>query len=267
MYTMENRELLNEFVSFLSKPGYSNLQIDCYPDEKNRTTADIDAIAGHIAIEHTSIDTIPNQRLNSARFLKVIGNLEQEFANLPFYLGITFEDCAITAGQDWIAIRERLKNWILTDTPNLSVDKPYAPYKVPGIPFTIYVTKNTDLSGRLSFSRFDPGDNTLSHRVKDLFSRKAAKLNKYQRDGKTTLLLVENSDIALMSDYKLLNAIQQAYPDGLPDGIDEIWYADTSIGDESRFVNFTHKLPPNNKLKTSRRSNNLLNYLNTINTD
>ena len=60
--------------------------------------------------------------------------------------------------------------------------------------------------------------------------------------------------------------VQQAYPDGLPDGIDEIWYADTSIADESRFVNFTFDLLPNYKLTTSRRSNNLLNYLNTINT-
>lgn len=248
---MENRELLNEFVTFLSKHGYSNLQIGCYPDEMNRTTADIDAIAGHIAIEHTSIDTIPNQRLNSDRFLKVIGNLEQEFADLPFYLGITFEESAITTGQDWLAIRERLKNWINKDIPGLSVDKPYAPYSVPGIPFTIYVTKNTDQSNGLSFSRFAPGDNTLSDRVKDLFDKKAAKLNKYQRDGKLTLLLVENSDIALMNDNKLLNAIQQAYPDGLPDGIDEIWYADTSIGDESRFVNFTPDLLPNDKFTTT----------------
>lgn len=250
MNTMENRELLNEFVTFLSKHGYSNLQIDCYPDEMNRTTADIDAIAGHIAIEHTSIDTIPNQRLNSDRFLKVIGNLEQEFADLPFYLGITFEESAITIGQNWLAIRDRLKDWIDKDSPNLSVDKPYSPYKVLGIPFTIYVTKNTDLSGRLSFSRFPPGDNTLSYRIKDLFNRKAAKLNQYQRAGKTTLLLVENSDIALMNDNKLLNAIQQAYPDGLPDGIDEIWYADTSIRDESRFINFTPDLLPNNKSTT-----------------
>ena len=242
MNLMENRKLLNEFVTFLHKHGYPNLQIDFYPDKKNRTTLDIDAIAGPFAIEHTSIDTIPNQRLNSDRFLKVIGNLEQEFANLPFYLGITFENSAITIGQDWIAIREALKNWILEDTPNLSVDKPYTPYKVPGIPFKIYVTKNRDLSGRLRFSRFDPGDNTLPNRVKDLFNRKAAKLKKYQRDGKTRLLLVENNDIALMNDYKLLNAIQQAYPDSLPDGIDEIWYADTSIEDESRFVNFTPDL-------------------------
>ena len=267
MNLMENRKLLDEFITFLRKHGYPHLQIDCYPDEKNRTTADIDAIAGSFAIEHTSIDTIPNQRLNSDRFLKVIGNLEQEFASLPFYLGITFKESAITTGQDWLVIRETLKSWILEDSSNLTVDKPYTPYEVPGIPFTIYVTKNTDPSGRLSFYRFDPNDNTLPNRVKDLFNRKAVKLKKYQRDGKTTLLLAENNDIALMYDHKLLNAIQQAYPEGLPEGIDEIWYADTSIGDESRFVNFTPDLLRNNNLKPSRGSNNLLNYLNTINTN
>ena len=264
---MENRKLVNEFVAHLQKCHAPNLKIEYYPDERNRNTSDIDAVAGQFAIEHTSIDTIPNQRLNSARFLKVIGNLEQEFANLPFYLGIKFEESAITTGQNWLGISEALKSWILEDAPNLSVNNLDTPHNIPGIPFTIYVTKNTDPSGRLSFHRFDPDDNTLPNRIKDLFNRKAVKLKKYQRDGKTTLLLVENNDIALMSDYKLLNAIQQAYPEGLPDGIDEIWYADTSIGDGSRFVYFTPDLLRNNNSTTSRRSNNLLNYLNTINTD
>ena len=263
---MENRKLINEFVAYLRKHGHPTLKIEYYPDEKNRSTADIDAIAGLFAIEHTSIDTIPNQRRNSHWFGKIIKNLEQEFANLPFYLRITLRENSITTGQDWSAVREALKNWILEDAPDLSVTKPYTPCKVPGVPFMIYVTKDTDISGRVRFDRFDPNDKTLHNRVKDLFNRKVSKLVKYQRSGKTTLLLVENDDPALMSDYKLLDAVQQAYPDGLPDGIDEIWYADTSIADESRFVNFTFDLLPNYKLTTSRRSNNLLNYLNTINT-
>ena len=70
----------------------------------------------------------------------------------------------------------------------------------------IYVTKDTDISGRVRFDRFDPNDKTLHNRVKDLFNRKVLKLVKYQRSGKTTLLLVENDDPALMSDYKLLDA-------------------------------------------------------------
>lgn len=38
--------------------------------EKSRKTSDIDAIAGYFAIEHTSIDTLPNQRRDSDWFRK-----------------------------------------------------------------------------------------------------------------------------------------------------------------------------------------------------
>ena len=139
-------------------------------------------------------------------------------------------------------IRSLLKNWILKVAPRLTVVKPYTPYKVSGIPFTIYVTKGTGVRRGARFSRFPPDDDTLSIRIRDLIDKKAEKLVPYQVVGKTTVLLIENGDIALMNDWKLLNAVRSAYPKGLPSGIDEIWYADTSIQDRIRFINFTHDL-------------------------
>ena len=238
---MENRELINEFVAHLQKHRYRNLKVNCYPDDENRNTPDIDAIAGTFAIEHTSIDTIPDQRLNSDRFTKVIGNLEQELAILPFYLEITFKENAVTIGQNWEEIHSTLKKWILEEALHLPITKPYTQYIIPGIPFEIYVTKNNDSKG-VRFSRFPPDDNTLPERIKNLFDRKASKLLKYQEVGKTTILLVENGDIALMNTQKLLHAVQSVYSDGLPSGVDEIWYADTSIQDRIRFINFTPNL-------------------------
>ena len=58
----------------------------------------------------------------------------------------------------------------------------------------------------------------------------------------TTILLIENDDIALMNEVKMLDAIRGAYPDGLPCGVDEIWFADTSIPKEPRFQNFTAEI-------------------------
>lgn len=170
---MENRELVNKFVTYLQKHDYPNLKVDYYPDEINRSTPDIDAIAGPLAIEHTSIDTIPNQRLNSDRLMKFIGNLEKELDFLPFYLGITFEYNAITTGQDWEMIRSLLKNWILEVASRLTVVRPYTSYKVPDIPFAIYVTKETGSRGGVRFSRFPPDDDTLFIRIRDLFDKKS----------------------------------------------------------------------------------------------
>ena len=52
-------------------------------------------------------------------------------------------------------------------------------------------------------------------------------------------MLVENDDIALMNEAKMLDALREAYPDGLPQGVDEIWFADTSISDKPQFRDFT----------------------------
>ena len=68
------------------------------------------------------------------------------------------------------------------------------------------------------------------------------KLSKYQGPSATTILLVENDDIALMNELKMLDAIGEAHPDGLPQGVDEIWFADTSIPDKPQFHDFTTKI-------------------------
>lgn len=72
--------------------------------------------------------------------------------------------------------------------------------------------------------------------------RKGAKLAKYQEPGTTTVLLVENGDIALMNDGKMLDAIRNAYPDGLPPGVDQLWFVDTSISDSPQFRDFSADL-------------------------
>lgn len=237
---MENRDIINKFVGHLQKTyNLLNLKIDCYPDDVNRESPEIDAIAGPFAIEHTSIDTVPYQRRNSDWFMKVINDLEQEFANLPFYLRIAFEYEAITTKQNWVAIREALKKWILEDAPCLSVPKPYTPYPISGIPFNIYVTKDTNPSGCVRFSRFAPNDHTLSDRIKELIDKKAKKLAKYKCSGKTTIILIENNDIALMNAQKMRQAIRDAYPAGCPAITDKIWYANTSVPEHIEFIDVT----------------------------
>jgi len=66
------------------------LQVDRWPDEETRDSKDIDAEAGDFAIEHTSIDTIANQRRDSAWFKGAVGCLEGELhCEHPFRLVVT----------------------------------------------------------------------------------------------------------------------------------------------------------------------------------
>ena len=228
MIYLEDSCVIAKFVAHLRKNGHPGLQVDLCPDKQNRVSPDIDAIAGPFAIEHTRIDTLPNQSRNNDWLDEVTGGLGKELSSqLPFRLSIILEYGAITTNQDWKAIKQALRNWIINESPGL-VNGHHVLGNVPGIPFKLTVFKDTDMPPKLVFSRFDPNDNTFSDRLKVLCDRKAKKLAKYQGTGTTTVLLIENNDIALMHPIIMRQEIQKAYPNGLPPGVDKIWYADTA---------------------------------------
>lgn len=100
MKDMKDCDVIDEFVVFLRKNGQPGLKVDRRPDIENRDSPDIDAIAGPFAIEHTRIDSLPNQSRNNDWFIQVVGGLEKELsAQISFYLGVALEYTAITTGQ------------------------------------------------------------------------------------------------------------------------------------------------------------------------
>ena len=238
---MDDRSVIKAFIDHLRVIGFPGLKVDCWPEDKNRDTQEIDAIAGPFAIEHTSVDTLPKQRRDSDWFMQAVGSLNAELPSVPFRLRITIEYGAVTKGQNWTAIREALKTWVTNDANRLT-DGRHIMENVPAIPFRIHVTKSSDRPPGVFIGRREPHDDTLPDRTRILFDRKAEKLAKYHKSGTTTVLLVENDDIALMNETKMLKAIREAYPVGLPSGVDQVWYADTSIPSEIKFYNFTAEL-------------------------
>lgn len=244
---LQDYDVIDAFIEYLRGHGYPELTAPSYPDKENRSTCDIDAIAGPFAIEHTSIDTLPNQCCYDDWFKKVTGNIEQESENqLSFRMTITFPYNAVDKGkgQDWVAIQKSLKSWIFEKSPHLEFGK-HSLNNIPGIPFQLDVYKRSSHIPGIAFSRYEPNDETLSCRIKELFDRKAKKLKKYKDRGKITILLIESNDIALMDvqGWKILSAIREAYPFGLPDGVDKIWYVGTAeLPDRIIFKDFTPDL-------------------------
>ena len=150
---------------------------------------------------------------------------------------------AVKKGQDWSAIREALKTWILTKAPGLPDGRRVIDEgTIPGVPFGLLVTKRSHRPAAINFGRMEPEDNTLSARTRKQLDRKAAKLAKYHPE-KTTVLLVESNDMAMMNHSKLSEAIEKAYSRRLPPGVDQLWYSDTSVpGAEVVFMDLTHDL-------------------------
>lgn len=155
---MTDYEVIEAFVKHLQEHGYPRLKICRYPDQENRSSSDIEAIACPFAIEHTSIDTLPNQRRNNDWFIQVIGDLEQEFeSQLSFRISIMFPYDAATKGKgrDRIAIRKALKSWILEKSPHLEFGK-HDLTNIPGIPFQLKVDKRTSHIPGVAFWRSKP---------------------------------------------------------------------------------------------------------------
>ena len=157
---MKDCAVVEAFVAHLAANGYPGLRVDKWPERENRRSPQIEAIAEKFAIEHTSIDSLPNQRGKSDWFMRVTGRLEKELPIPPHRLNITLEYDAITKGQDWGAIRETLKTWVIENCHQLP-DGHYTLENLPGIPFQLRVIKQTDRPPRIIFGRIAPEDKSL----------------------------------------------------------------------------------------------------------
>ena len=243
---MCEQEVIIAFVGHLGiLRGLSNLSVDRWPDKENRTEPEIDAIAGDFAIEHTSIDSVTNQRQRDDWYSQVVKHLDQVIGDcVDCGLTIALDFYAIGKGMDWSGIRADLKNWIVNHAPTLGngTHEIVLPTSIPTeFPIVMRVWKGTAPS-IVGFLRIDPEDDTLPVRIGKLLHRKARKLRKHHGSSGTTILLVENNDIALMNEARMLDALREAYPDGLPQGVNEIWFADTSIPEQPQFRDFTAKI-------------------------
>ena len=84
-------------------------------------------------------------------------------------------------------------------------------------------------------------------------NEKAEKLAKYKQGGSLTVLLIENSDSALMNRATMITAVEAVFRADHPSAVDRVWYADTSVRASHQFWNLTPssraKMPLMNAIK------------------
>jgi hypothetical protein len=244
-------DLIESFVSHVRATYFPGLQITDWPDKRNRTAPDVDALAEssnqRVAIEHTSIDSLPDQRQDNARFLEVLGNLEEELkGRFPLHVCVAIDFGAVPTGVEWSVIRHKLADWLLTNSTTFSSE--HTEYQIPGIPFVVEVWTRPGGPPGLFTARRAPANDNFSTRLVPQLNEKVDKLENYKRKGYFTILLVESSDIALMSRGKLARAIEAAYSSGTFTCPDSIWYADTAISGSLEFSEVTPCTKPSSRL-------------------
>lgn len=234
--------IVEKFVSHLSLHGHAGLILERRPDREIRNAQEIDAIAGSFAIEHTSIDTLPQQRQWTSQFSELFCKLEIELpCPLQFRLNLVIPYNAIPKRQTWRAVRGSVVRWIANEAARLDDGRHWLRVS-PALTCAVEVIKASGGWPRLLVQPAALKDDTLPTRLRAQLDRKIKKLSKYRDLGKSTILLVDSADFANMSSDLLQHAICLAYPEGLPPGVDFVWYADSSIPGEVDFVDLTNKL-------------------------
>jgi len=237
-------KVIEAFVMYLAGKLYPGLQVIEWPDKNNTRTPDIDALAEtadkRVAIEHTSADSLPDQRLHNDRFMEAIGYLEEELkGRINYRLRVTIPFGTVPTGIPWNGVRDRLRSWILHDVPHLPYDEIMHNISVEGVPFLLTVQKSISNTHGLFLARSVIEDTDFPQRLQSQIDRKALKLAKYRDSCDLLILLIENDDIANMNRGIMINAVEAAYCQYLPSGLDRIWYADSSIPESTQFWNIT----------------------------
>jgi hypothetical protein len=198
------------------------------------------------AIEHTSIDSIPNQRRDNIRFIKLLSPLENELdSKLPmpghYQLVIYMDVIPALKRSDGNKIYQSIKEWCMKIAPTLSMGgtysnkKHFARNRIPGVPFEITLYKWPRRDGKFRIARFSPEqiEEKRKEVLKQALCSRGEKVVNYKKEGCHTILILESNDIALANvndiGSALNNAVDELKNIELPD---EIYLIETEIEDD-----------------------------------
>jgi hypothetical protein len=217
-----DRAVVLRFVVHLMEHGHPGLMVDHWLEDEQPGQSVVEAIAGVFAIEHTSIDTLPDQRGVGDQFQRALGVLE--FLPVTARLRITVPYELVTVGGDWKSYFMTLAQWAVHTAPALA-DGPYQ-IDIPGSGFSCSASKDSTGTPAVVLYRPAPDDGTLPARLGNQIARKMKKLRRYKDEGYTTVLVLETQDVALMNQHKMLEAVRTAVDGAMPEGLDQIWFTE-----------------------------------------
>jgi hypothetical protein len=227
-----DREIVNRFVEHMRTKGLPDLKVDSWQEDEHPGQSVVEAIADPLAIEHTSVDTLPDQRRIGEQFMEALADLEPLSVQARLTIAVPYE--LVTVGSDWGAYRAAIEHWIVNVCPTL--DDGEHTVDMPNSDLECEARKESDRPHGVFLRRPAPDDDTLVQRVQKQVERKMKKLRRYKADGHTTVLILETRDIALMNQHKMLEAVREAVRGKMPAGLDQIWYAEA---DGHVFFDFT----------------------------
>jgi len=246
-----DQQLVSYFLSALNSQYGASFRIVRWPDEDNRQTPAVEAVASDansetIAIEHTLIQPFEGERIDTERLMKVFGKLEghADLIKAGYNVDVIVRVGAIPTGVNWQLIGDRVHDQIKKIIPvrgQGSTDE-----SIEGLPFALSITlgiRSHDQSEKdhVWVSRYQ-GPDTLKQVVRTALERKLPKL--VAEKASRRMLLLEKADVA-HGHSEIRKAIDELVLD-FPKlaQVDEIWLAITICWDREATL-FFYELCPN----------------------
>lgn len=233
----EEKKVIQGFIDYLcDESNIVRIAISFCPDEIDRENEAIDAIAEgsglKLAIEHTSVDSYPGQRMHDARFHKIITSVKDELqGEFDDYILLGVSPSSIPKGSELDKLKPILRSWLKTNIPKLPYCTKMEKHYVTDLPFpiSVYKRKSEQSMFYAPGSAPDLAERGFEELLSTKITKKLKKLMPYKDRGYTTILLIENKDIAFMNTGIMIEGVAGAMA-MLPEmTVDKIWYADTSL--------------------------------------
>lgn len=210
------------FVSLRSGQPLSNLK---EPDKEERQKAAVDYSfccgKQDYVMEHTLVESLPDQIQDDRQFMDLLGPLENELNGklpLPGHYKMTVNFGAVKGARNKVQIQGLIKTWVLQNAGRLEIGSPatasrhFVTAKPDGVPFeiTLYRWGNLDgLEGRFLIQRFVPEDleEKRRERIRIALDAKCKKLAASKGENRKSILVLESNDIALANAVDIGKAL------------------------------------------------------------
>jgi len=217
MSCLENhrQKVCRSILNFVSSRAGQPLSDLTEPDklERQKSAVDYSFRCGRqeYVLEHTLIESLPDQIQDDRHFIDLLGLLESELNGKlpsPGHYNLTVHFGAVKGAKNKATIQNLIKTWVLEKARQLEVGSPttaprhFITEKPDGVPFEITLYRwggLPGLEGRLLIQRFMPEDLEQKRRgrIRTALSAKCKKLAKAKEDSKRSILVLESHDIAL----------------------------------------------------------------------
>lgn len=225
---------INEFCERLQVIEQHCVEVVERPDRDIPGTAGCDAIIcrgeRRYALEHTTIDSYSDQRVDDHRFREVVVPLEDALhqAYPDSWIQIVVPVHAIPTGTDWPRLGQTLRRECIQSIADLPLGGRGQELYLRDIPFPVWISRERpDGQSGCFVMREAPGGlrQQLESSIGRAIGAKNHQLAPYKQQGLRTILLLDSDDAALVSIPSLSEAFVKAAESKAVQGLDEIFIA------------------------------------------